>query len=221
MKKTRVVVIDDHPLIRSGVRTCLEAQPDFVIAGEAKDGLEAVQLFDRLHPDVAVLDLALPGLDGLDVILQARQRSPQTRLVVLTMRENAAYVIRALRNGASAYILKRSPPDELVEAIRETADGQLYLSRALLTPTLESLLRQPKPLPVDPYDGLTPRERQVLHLAAEGLTSTEIADRLVISPRTVEGHRSNLMHKLGLKNQSDLVRYAVARGIVPPDSDPP
>ena len=221
MKKTRIVVVDDHPLIRSGVRTCLEADPDFVIAGEARDGLEAVDLVERVRPDVAVVDLALPGLDGLDVILQARQRSPQTRVIVLSMRENSAYVIRALRNGASAYVLKRSPPDELVAAIRETMDGQLFLSRALLTPALESLLQQPKPLPVDPYDALTPRERQVLHMAAEGLTSTEIADRLVISPRTVEGHRGNLMHKLGLKNQSDLVRYAVARGIVHPDSDPP
>ena len=216
---TTIVLVDDHPVVRRGLRVLLEAEPEFRILGEAGEGLEAVQLVERLKPDVLVLDLMIPGLNGLEVTRQVSQRSPRTRVVILSMHANEAYVLEALRNGATGYVLKDAGADEVVKAIREVAAGRRYLSPPLSERAIETYVQKANTAPLDLYDTLTTREREVLHLAAEGHSSPEIADRLSISPRTVETHRGNLMRKLNLRTQTDLVRYALRRGILPMEDD--
>lgn len=210
---TRIVLADDHSVVRQGLRTLLEAEPDFSVVGEAGDGLEAIQLVERQRPDVLVLDLAMPGLGGIVVTRQVRQCSPKTRVVVLSMHGAEAYVIDALIAGADAYVLKKSTSADLAQAIREVLAGRRYLSPPLSERSIDEYLDKAKAT-LDPYQTLTLREQEVLHLAAEGLTSAQIAVRLSISPRTVEMHRSHSMRKLGLRSQTDLVRYAVQKGLV-------
>jgi len=210
-----ILLADDHQVVRQGLRALLEAEPDFRVVGEAADGLEATRLVERLHPDVAVVDLIMPGLGGLEVTRQITTRVPKTRVVVLSMHANEAYVLEALRNGAAAYVLKDSSATDLVHAVREVAAGRRYLSPPLSERALDTYRQRAKEATLDIYETLTTREREVLHLAAEGHTNAEIAARLGISPRTAETHRANLMHKLGLQTQTDLVRYALRRGIVP------
>jgi len=216
---TTIVLADDHPVVRQGLRALLEAEPDFRVTGEASDGLEAVQLVKRLQPNVLVLDLMMPGLNGLEVTRQVRQRSSETRVVILSMYSNEGYVLEALRNGATGYVLKDAAGVELVQAVRAVATGKRYLSPPLSELAIEVYVQKAKATPPDRYEMLTTREREVLHLAAEGCTSTEMAARLGISPRTAETHRANLMGKLGLRTQTDLIRYALQRGILPMDDD--
>ena len=215
MSRTTIVLADDHSLVRQGLRALLEAETDFAIVGEAADGLEVPDLVERVKADVLVLDLMLHGLNGLEVTRQVQQRSPQTRMVVLSMYANEAYVLEALRNGALAYVLKEASATELIRAIRAAMAGRRYLSAPLSESAIELYVQKAKAAPRDPYEALTTREREVLQLAAEGQSNPEIANRLGISVRTVETHRANLMHKLDLHSQTDLVRYALWRGIVP------
>lgn len=214
MNTTMIVLAEDHHVVRQGLRLVLSADPNFKIVGEAATGLEAVQIVERLRPDVLVTDLMLPELNGLEVTRMARQRSPNTKVAVLSMHDNEAYVVEALQAGASAYVLKKSTADELVHAIRQVAAGFLYLSPPLNERAIAAYKQKAQETALDPYDKLTLREREVLHLEAEGLTNAEIATRLTISPRTVEMHRANMMRKLHLRNQRDLIRYALKRGIV-------
>ncbi len=162
-----------------------------------------------------VIDLMMPGLSGLEVTRQVHQRSPRTHIVILSMYSNEAYVLEALKNGAAAYVLKGSSTADLVQAVREVAAGRRYLSPPLSERAIERYVQKAEYTVRDSYDTLTNREREVLHLAAEGLTNAEVADRLSISPRTAETHRANLMRKLGLRTQTDLIRYALRRGILP------
>ncbi len=212
---TTIVLADDHHVVRQGLRALLEAQPDFQLVGEAGDGLEAVQLTERLRPDVLVIDLMMPSLNGLEATRQVSQRSPHTRVVILSMHSNEAYVLEALRNGAAGYVLKGSSAADLVQAVREVVAGRRYLSSPLSERAIEAYIQKATDVTLDPYEMLTNREREVLHLAAEGHTNAEIADQLSISPRTAETHRANLMHKLGLHTHTDLIRYALRRGILP------
>jgi len=211
---TTIVLADDHQIVRQGLQVLLKAEPDLSVIGETGDGLEAVALVERLKPDVLIIDLMLPGLNGLEVTRQVNQRWPQTRVVILSMHVNEAYVLEALRNGAAAYVLKESSITDLVQAVREAAAGRHYLSPPLSEPAIEAYL-QKATASLDSYETLTTREREVLQLAAEGYSSSDIAARLSISPRTAEAHRANLMRKLGLRTQSDLIRYALQRGILP------
>ena len=215
MSRTTIVLADDHPVVRQGLRALLEAEPDFAIVGEVADGLEVADLVEHVKAHVLVLDLMLPGLNGLEVARQVHRRSPQTRIVILSMYANEGYVLEALRNGASAYVLKGASAAELVEAVREVTAGRRYLSPPLSESAIEAYVRKANSAPLDSYETLTTREREVLHLAAEGRSNTEVAARLGISPRTAETHRANLMRKLGLHSQTDLVRYALKRGILP------
>jgi DNA-binding NarL/FixJ family response regulator len=211
---TTVFLADDHNVVRQGIRMLLEASADMRIVGEAADGLRALEEIERLRPDVVVLDLMMPGLGGLEVTRRIVQRT-RSRVVILSMHHNEGYVLKALQNGASAYVLKGSQVGELVEAVRAAAAGRRYLSPPLSELAIEAYLERAESAGFDIYDTLTPREREVLQLVAEGHTGTEVAERLFISARTVETHRAHLMHKLGLRNQADLIRFALQRGILP------
>jgi two-component system response regulator NreC len=215
MRMTTIVLADDHHVVRQGLRSLLEAEPDFSVVSEAGDGLEAAQLVERLQPDVLVLDLMMPGLNGLEVTRQVSQRSPRTHVVILSMHPNEAYVLEALRAGAAAYVLKESTSAELVRAVREAVAGRRYLSPPLSEHAIEAYMQKAESAALDPYETLTTREREVLHLVAEGHTNAEIAERLFISRRTVETHRANLMRKLGLRTQTALISYALQRRILP------
>jgi DNA-binding NarL/FixJ family response regulator len=218
-KTTTIVLADDHQVVREGLRLLLEARPGFSVVGEASDGLQAVELTERLQPDVLVADLIMPGLGGLDVTRRVTKRVPRTRVVILSMHSSDALVLEALRNGATAYVLKGFSAAELVQAIRDAVEGRRYLSPPLSEKALEVYVQKARPGEADVYETLTLREKQVLHMAAEGLSSSLTGERLGISPRTVETHRASVMRKLGLRSRADLIRYALQRGILP--LDPP
>jgi len=213
MSATTILVADDHPIVRQGLRTLLEAEPDLAVVGEASDGLEAVRSAERLRPHVLVVDVLMPGLNGLEVAREVA-RGRGTRVVVLSMHDAPTYVERAFRYGATSYVLKDSSASEVVHAIRETACGRRYLSPVLVPPELPG---SRSTAVVDPYDLLTSRERAVFQLTSEGFTAAAIGERLFIGRRTVETHRVNLMQKLSLRTQSELIRYAVRRGLLPID----
>ena len=215
MSKTSVVLADDHAIVRQGLRAVLEATTEFAVVAEVADGLQVAEVVDRLRPNVLVLDLMMPGLNGLEITRQVRKRCPQTRVVILSMHADEAYVLEALRNGAAGYVLKEASIPEVAQAVREVAAGRRYLSQPLSERAIESYAEKAQAGPLDLYETLTSREREVLQLSAEGYSSTEMAARLGISPRTADTHRANLMRKLGLQRQNDLVRYAVRRGILP------
>lgn len=217
MGRTTVVLADDHHILRQGLRTLLEAAADCSVIGEEADGLKVVDLVDRLRPDVLLLDVSMPGLNGLEITRQIVRRGLKTRVVILSMHANETYVREALRNGAAGYVLKDADPAEMVRAIREVKAGRRYLSGSLSERAIEAYTQQAQGAPADLYETLTTREREVLQLAAESSSIAEIAARLGISPRTVETHRENLMRKLGLESQTDLIRYALRRGILPLD----
>jgi DNA-binding NarL/FixJ family response regulator len=210
-----LVLADDHHIVRQGLRALLKTVPDFELVGETADGREVLRLVERLHPDVLVLDLMMPGLSGLEVTRRVSHRGLKTQVVILSMHANEAYVVEALRSGATAYILKEADADELVRGIREAAAGRRYLSPPLSERTIEAYLRKTEAAAMDALQTLTNREREIMQLAAEGHTSAEIAKRLFISPRTVETHRANLMRKLGVRNHAELIHYAIRRGMVP------
>jgi DNA-binding NarL/FixJ family response regulator len=212
-----ILLADDHQVVRQGLRALLRAEPDFAIVGETGDGLEAVQLAERLKPDVLIVDLKMPGLGGLEVVHRVSQRSPRTRAIVLSMYASEAYVYEARRTGALGYVPKESSAAELAQAVREVAAGRRYFSPSLPQQALEAYAQRARSWGFDPYSALTQREREVLPLLAQGLTSAEVAQRLSISPRTAEAHRARVMHKLGLRSQTELALYAVRRGILPLD----
>jgi len=215
MSITTIVLAEDHLVVRQGLRTLLEAESDFRVVGEAGNGLQAVQQVERLKPDILVVDLMMPGLNGLEVARRVGQCSPRTHVVILTMHANESYVQEALCAGAMAYILKDSSFTELAYSIREAAADRHFLSPPLNENAIDTYIQTVREKTVrDLYEMLSTREREVLHLAAEGLTNAEIAARLFLSRRTVETHRASLMHKLGLHTQTDLVRYALQRGII-------
>ena len=211
----RLLVADDHAVVREGVCALLSSDPEFEVVGQAGDGAELFDAVERLRPDVVVLDLMMPGVGGLELTGQlARRRSPPA-VLILTMHESEAYVVEAMRRGATGYALKQAPAGELARAIRTVATGARYLSPPLSDRAVEAYLRGPDQ-PQDPEDVLTGREREVLRLAAEGRSNAEVAALLYISRRTVETHRARAMKKLGLRNHVELARFAIEREIVPP-----
>lgn len=212
---TTVLLVDDHHVVRRGIRALLENEAGIQVVGETGTGAEAARLTQQLRPNVLIIDLMLADMSGLEVIRQIRKRVPETSAVVLSMYGNDCYVVEAMQAGARAYVLKDSPPDELVRAVREAALGRRYLAPPLSDRAIEVYLQRSEDSQLDPYDMLTSREREVLHLAAQGMTSSETANRLCISPRTVEVHRARVMQKLGLHNRTELIHFAIRRGIIP------
>jgi DNA-binding NarL/FixJ family response regulator len=212
---TTVLLVDDHHVVRRGIRALLENEAGILVVGEAGTGVEAARLTQQLKPDVLIIDLMLADMSGLEVIRQLRKKAPATSAVVLSMYGNDCYVVEALQAGAKAYVLKDSPPEELMRAVREAALGRRYLAPPLSDRAIEVYLLRSEDSQLEPYDMLTSREREVLHLAAQGMTSSETAGRLCISPRTVEVHRARVMQKLGLHNRTELIHFAIRRGIIP------
>jgi two-component system, NarL family, response regulator NreC len=209
-----VLLVDDHPMIRQGLRNLLETEGEFKVVGEAGDGIQGLKLAERTRPRVMVVDIMMPGLNGLEVVRQVKQRLPLTHVIVFSMHSADGYVTEALKAGAAGYVLKDSGPSELARAIRQVVGGKRYLSPKLSKHLIAALNQNTDEITLDPYDSLTNREREVLQMAAESLTNVEIADKLSISSRTVEVHRSRVMKKLDLKNQSELIHYALNRGIL-------
>ncbi len=219
---TTILLADDHQVVRLGIRTLLEAEVDFSVIGEAADGVEADRLAEQLRPDVLIIDLMMPGINGLEVTRHVSQRLPMTHIIILSMHANESYVLEALRNGAAAYILKDSSAKDIVYAVREVVAGRRYLSPPLSERAIETYVQQSKEeAMLDPYEKLTSREREVLYLAAQGYHATDIAEQLCISPRTAEVHRANLMRKLELHTRTELIRYALCRGIIPMEETSP
>lgn len=215
METITIVLAEDHHIVREGVRVLLQNQPDFSVISEAADGITAAQITEELKPNILLLDLMMPGLSGLEVTRRVAKVSPETKVIVLSMYRNEPYVIEALRNGARGYVLKESSVADLVEAIRAVAGGHRYLSPSLSDRAIDTYLEKTRGMPLDAYDTLSTREREVLQLLAEGCNNGEVAARLLISTRTAEAHRGNIMRKLCLQTHTDLIKYAFKKGILP------
>jgi DNA-binding NarL/FixJ family response regulator len=213
MDNVRILLADDHAMLRDGVRMVLESHPGFEVVGTADNGRDAVRLAEELRPDIAVLDVAMPEINGLEATRAIIESSPETSVVVLSMHEGEEYLREALRAGASGYVLKRAAAKELVGAINAVRRGESYLDPALTRTLISDYVRQVERSD-DAPDSLTDRELEVLTLVAEGLTNRQIALQLNISIKTVQTHRANLMDKLNLHDRTELVRYAIRRGLI-------
>jgi two-component system response regulator NreC len=216
--KIRVLLADDHAVVRSGLRLIVDAQPDMTVTGEAEDGLEAIEKAQELEPDVIVMDISMPNLGGLEAIRRIKRDGRATHILVLTMHDSEQFFFQSIQAGASGYVTKAAPEWELVTAIRSVHQGDCYLNpsvtKFLVNDYLERVKRGDKRTPVDL---LTDREREIIHLVAAGHTNREIAEMLSISEHTVHNHRANLMEKLGVHNRLELLKYAMREGIIPAD----
>ncbi len=215
MKRISLFVVDDHPLVLIGLRDFLTAQRDMRVLGTETDPARVTEAAARLKPDVLIVDLMMPGLSGLEVVSRVLEVRSVTRLVVLSMYSDVAYVAEALHRGALGYVLKCAAPEDLLRAIRSVVRGVRYLSPPLSEDEIRRYVQRARQPGVEPYEMLTRREREVLQLVARGETSAAIAARLGIGVRTVESHRANLLGKLGVRNQAALVRYAIRHGLAP------
>jgi DNA-binding NarL/FixJ family response regulator len=209
----RILVADDHGIVRSGIRLLLERQPDLEVVAEAQDGVEAVDRAIALAPDVCVLDVAMPRLTGLQASRQIRAHRPDTQVLMLSMHDDERYIFEALQSGASGYVLKREADHELVAAVRAVGNGEAFLTNAAARPLVREWMRDPAS---GPREALTPREEEVVKLIAEAHTNAQIAGILHLSEKTVESHRGNVLRKLGMRDRVELVRYAIRRGLVEP-----
>jgi DNA-binding NarL/FixJ family response regulator len=214
-EKIRVLLADDHAMVRRGLRMILDAEPDLEVVAEAGDGAEAVQFALREDVHLAVLDVTMPRLTGLQAARELAYRRPRLRVLMLSMHDNDEYLFEALRVGASGYVLKAAVDRDLVEACRATMRGEAFLYPGAVNTLIREHLERTRD-EAGAYDPLTPREAEVVKLVAEGLTSREIADTLVVSPKTVDRHRANVLEKLGLRDRVDLTRYAIRRGLIEP-----
>jgi two-component system response regulator NreC len=214
---TRLLLVDDHAVVRSGLRMLLENEADVEIVGEAGTAREALDSLDRLHPDVILMDIGLPDLSGIEAARQVKALRPETAIVALTIHEDEEYFFKMLDAGASGYVPKRAAPEELLTAIRAAASGEVYLYPSLAKLLVSDYLSQePAVRDERTLDGLTQRESEVLGHLADGASNVEIAETLGISPKTVARHRENIMRKLNLHSRTELVKYAIRKGIIQP-----
>jgi two-component system response regulator NreC len=214
MNKLRVLIVDDHALVRAGIRSLIEGQSGFEVVGEAAQGDEVLGKVMQLQPDVVLMDIAMPGMNGIEATKLLKREFPHIHVIILTMHDDEEFFFTLIREGASGYILKDSEPEQLVSAIRNAAKGQIYLSPAVAKALMESYVMATTGLNGENHVALTSREKDVMRLLAAGQTNREIAEALVLSRRTVEKHRQALTRKLGLSNRDDLTRYAIRRGLI-------
>ncbi len=215
MPNIRILLADDHAILRAGVRMLLESQPDMEVIGEAADGRETIDKVRELHPDLVVMDIAMPDIGGLEATERIRSECPDVRILALTMHEDERYFFQALHAGASGYMAKGAPPEDFISAVRSVAQGQAYIYPSLTRKLLDEYVGRDKAAAEnETHDQLTERECEVLRLIAEGQTGKEIARLLKISVHTVERHRQNLMAKLDLHNRSALIKYAIRKGLI-------
>jgi DNA-binding NarL/FixJ family response regulator len=212
---TRILVADDHPIVRSGLRKIIDTQPDMEVAAEAEDGAEAVKkgLADEIH--LAILDVSMPKTTGIQAAAELHKRKPELRLLMLSMYDSEQFLFESLKAGASGYVLKSDADQDIVEAVRRTMRGQSFLYPSAISTLVKDYVDRGRPED-EQFDILTPRELQVLKLIAEAYTSKEIAQELVISVKTVERHRQNILDKLGMNDRVELTRYAIRRGLIQP-----
>ena len=215
MNKLRILVADDHGIVRQGLRYVLETQPDMEVAGEAADGREAVDLAEELHPDVVVMDIGMPQLNGLEATTRIIKRNPNTAVIILSMHSDEIYLVRALTSGVKGYLVKGTADRDLAAAVRVVAEGKCFFSPVISQMLAEDYTRQLQQRHLqDSYDLLTEREKDILQLLAEGKSNKDAATLLNISPYTVETHRTHLMQKLNLHSTADIVLYAVRKKII-------
>jgi two-component system response regulator NreC len=214
MDSLRVLIADDHPVVRLGIRSLLESQPDIVVVGEAATGQEALEKAVALKPDLVVMDIAMPGMSGIDATRRIKEALPEVHILVLTMHDDEEFFFPVLRAGASGYVLKDADHQELLYAVRLVPQGQVFLSPAVAKSVLEDFMAASGGTDEEKYRSLTPREKEVLRLAASGRTNREMADTLFLSIRTVEKHRQSVMRKLGLVTRDDPKKYALRRGLI-------
>jgi DNA-binding NarL/FixJ family response regulator len=213
--KIRVLVADDHAIIREGLRVMLGNQPDMEVVGTAANGREAVRLVDEHEPDIVVIDISMPELNGIEAISQMLPRHPRIKVIVLSIHETKPYVYRTLKAGAKGYLIKETAGLEVVDAVRAVYRGERYLSQRISDLLTDVAFRKLEmPMEVSPLERLSSREREILQLVAEGKTSQEIAERLSISPKTVDTYRSRLMHKIGVEDMAGLVKFAIQHGVI-------
>jgi two-component system, NarL family, response regulator NreC len=211
----RIILADDHPAMRHGLRLVLEQQPDFEVVGEVSDGREAVALADTLKPDVAVLDITMPNLNGIEAARQIAAKQPDISIIILSMHADESFVLRALKAGARGYVLKESAEGDLINAIRLVSEGKSFFSPTVSRMLVQDYVRQMQDKDVeDSYDLLTPRERELLQLIAEGKSNKDVANMLNLSVYTVETHRGNILSKLNLHSVPELILYAVRKGVI-------
>jgi DNA-binding NarL/FixJ family response regulator len=222
MGMLRILVADDHGIVRRGMRALLESAAGMEIVGEAADGRQALKLCESLHPDIAILDIAMPQLNGIEVTAQATRRNPALKVIILSMYADESYIVRALSAGAKSYLLKQATEDDLLPAVRAVSAGKSFFSPSISKMLLDDYLRHLRQRGLtDSWDLLTGREREVLQLLAEGNTNKEVASALSVSVSTIETHRNRIMEKLSLRNFAELVLYAVRKGVVSPDPSKP
>jgi len=215
MPKIKVLLAEDHTIVRKGLTSLLAGEADIEVVGEAEDGQEAVELVERLAPDVVLMDNTMPVLNGLEATRQIKKRFPEIKVLVLTMHTTEEYIQQFLQAGASGYLIKKTAPKELVTAIHAVYRGDSYLSPAISNVIIEGYLHQAAATASeDSYEKLTDRERQVLQMITEGVSNREIAERLHLSVKTVNNHRMNLMDKLNIHNTAKLVKYAIRKGVI-------
>jgi two-component system, NarL family, response regulator NreC len=211
----RMVIVDDHPFLRTGLRCVLEEHPEFRVVGEAADGREGVQLVEKEKPNLAILDIGMPNLNGIEAARQIHDSFPEVAIIMLSVHSDESYVLRALKAGARAYLLKQSAEADLITAVKAVMQGKSFFSPAVSQMLLEDYMRQLRDRQAeDTYDLLTAREREILQMVAEGKSNKEIANLLHLSPYTIETHRANMMEKLSLHNVPELILYAVRKGII-------
>jgi two-component system response regulator NreC len=215
MKTIRILLADDHTVVRKGLRMLLESQPGFEVVADACDGRETVALAERHQPDVVVLDVAMPILNGIEAARQISAKHPHTAIVFLSMHSDESYVLKALKSGARAYLLKDSAEYDLITAIKAVSEGKAFFSPAISKMLVEDYVRQMRERDVDDsYELLTTREREVLQLLAEGKSNKDVATLLTLSTYTIETHRSNIFQKLNLHSTAELILYAVRKGVI-------
>jgi DNA-binding NarL/FixJ family response regulator len=218
LEKTRVIIVDDHTVVREGLRQILAKEQDMEVVGEATDGLEGLEMVRAMKPDVVLLDIAMPGVNGLETVSLMKETMPECAVVVLSMHGKESMIHRMLDSGALGYVLKASPVEDVIKAIRSARRGDYFLSSKIEAEVVSAYLKSRKEKPtVKGYDLLSEREQQVFRLVAEGNSTNKISELLSVSPKTVEKHRTNIMKKMGLKDRLDLIKEAIRIGVINPE----